>query len=328
MSSITLGQAPYAGWKDAFWLQRPPLALICVPQVGGRIMGVRWGDRDLYWVNEALAGSAIDTAAMTDPVRAKTELGFKLWGGNKTWLAPQDRWSAGLPFVDLDSGSYKLAVIQSSSDLAVVEMRSRTCRETGIQVIRRLTLSNARPGWRLTHRLENQGRQTVRWAPWSNTMVPRPVRVFLPTRSDSAFPQGVKTFDAEGDAKTARPEVVSRLGDLAVVECCEPMKFKYGVDSDRGSLLAIFLSKDPPYIGLRQTFPTFPPKTYGHGCSVEVFNASDFDYLELETHGAVCQLSPGDSIEFTEIHQAIEMSQIPQTAEAVNQIFESNRFGI
>ena len=34
------------------------------------------------------------------------QLGFVLWGGDKTWLAPQDRWTDGDPFLDLDSGAY------------------------------------------------------------------------------------------------------------------------------------------------------------------------------------------------------------------------------
>jgi hypothetical protein len=93
-------------------------------------MGVRWRGRDLYWVNDELADHPINVAAIAHPATAKQELGFKLWGGNKTWLAPQDRWTAGLPFFDLDSGAYQVTVEAASP--TTVHMQSPICRETGI----------------------------------------------------------------------------------------------------------------------------------------------------------------------------------------------------
>jgi hypothetical protein len=76
-----------------------------VPQVGGRMMGLRWHDEELAFVNGDLAGRVDDVAAIEDVRSAKWEQGFVLWGGDKTWLAPQDDWTDAVPFIDLDSGA-------------------------------------------------------------------------------------------------------------------------------------------------------------------------------------------------------------------------------
>ncbi len=313
MPTHSLKQAPYGRWKNALWLEQGDLSLILMPQVGGRIMGVRWRDRDLYWVNDELADNLIDVAAIAHPVAAKQELGFKLWGGNKTWLAPQDRWTAGLPFLDLDSGAYQLTVEDTVP--TTIHLQSPICRETGIQITRSLTLHHAEPRWSLIHRLQNQGDRPVAWAPWSNTMVRRPARVLLPKRADSEFLDGVKTFAHEGDSVAVRSQVLTQLGDTVAIDCIDPLKFKFGVDGDRGVLLAVLLTEQLPYLGLLHTFPTFPPQTYGHGCSIEVFNAAQYPYLELETHGAVKSLDPGESTEFTETCRLIELPNIPHAIE-------------
>jgi len=315
MTLSPLKQAPYAGWDDALWLEQGPLTLVFVPQVGGRIMGVRWQQRDLYWVNPDLAGQTVAVQALATPAEAKVELGLKLWGGNKTWLAPQEGWTAGLPFLDLDSGAYQLTVDDTASQPVAVQMQSPICRETGIQITRTVIPNAEHNGWRLIHQVQNCGNRPICWAPWSNSMVRRPARVFLPKRADSDFPAGVKTFEQEGDSGAVRSQVLSHLDSVVAVDCIHPIKFKFGVDSDRGVLLAVLLSDQAPYLGLLQTFPTFPPATYGHGCSTEVFNAAAYAYLELETHGPVTELAPGDRIEFTEHHQVIELPDLPQSPE-------------
>ena len=45
----------YHGW-DAWRIENGPLALILVPQVGGRIMGLQWPGQELPFVNSACEG--------------------------------------------------------------------------------------------------------------------------------------------------------------------------------------------------------------------------------------------------------------------------------
>ncbi len=280
--------ADYRGW-DALWLERGPLALVLVPQVGGRLMGIRWHGHELAFIHPDLAGRVEDVAAVADVREAKRRLGFPLWGGDKTWLAPQDRWTDEVPFLDLDSGAYETAIGDAG-----VTMTSPVCRETGIQIERTVALGRDAGNWSVTHVLINRSDAAVTWAPWDVTMLCRPADVWLPTRRYSAYPDGVRAFDHEGESATIRDTVVRRDGDLAAITCREARKFKYGVDADRGVVLAVIDVPGLGPVGLRKEVPADPARAYGHGCVAEVFNASDHDYFEVELHGPLVDLAPGE----------------------------------
>lgn len=323
-SPIVLKEAGYAGWKNALWIEQGPLALVLVPQVGGRLMGLRWQNRALYWVNEQLAGRPLEIHSIENPSVDKITWGFLLWGGDKTWLSPQERWNAGLPFLDLDSGAYTLNVLEQSPHQATIQMTSPICRETGIRITRTIQMGIADQSWTVTHRIENRGDRPIDWGAWGNSMVRRPATVFLPTRSNSTFPAGVKTFEAEGDAVAARAQVVSRLEDIAVVRCDEPIQFKYGVDSEQGAILAVMPLDGVGYLAYVKQFLTFHPEPYGHGCVAEVFNASEYPYLELEIHGPVRTLAPGASFELAETNRILALTANPETAADVKALMCTN----
>lgn len=313
----------YAGWDNAAWMVgQGSLQLVLVPEVGGRIMGVRWQEQDLAWVNPELAGQPLTTCELEHPATDKVPLGFSLWGGEKTWLAPQSGWNHQLPFVDLDSGAYKLTVLEESPTELTVQMTSPICRETGVRITRTLKLGTNAQGWTVRHRIENCRDQPVEWGIWGNSMVRRPATVFLPTRTDSSFPQGVKTFEAEGDAVSARSQVVQQLDGFAAVHCEAPLKFKYGVDSEVGLILAVLPGQDDQYVAHLKQFPTFHPEPYGHDCVAEAFNADAYDYLELEIHGPVKQLDPHGSFELLEENRLLNVSAMPTTAPEIHQLID------
>lgn len=316
MSSLRLKQAKFAGWPQALWVESDRLTLVFVPQVGGRIMGLRWCQQDVFWVNEALAGKAVDVQTLDNPTMDKVDLGFLLWGGNKTWLAPQDRWQQDLPFLDLDSGAYKIEVLEETSHQVSIALTSSLCRESGIQITRTVTINPA--CWSITHRLANRGDQPVSWGIWSNSMVRRPAQVFLPLGQASAFTQGVKTFVNEGDSVAARSRVVSRYNDMAVIECQVPLKLKFGVDSDQGTVLTVMPLAQDQYLGWISQFPTFPGETYGHDCTAEVFNTVAYDYWEIEVHSPVRSLAPGAAFTFTENNRLVTLDALPTSVSDVN----------
>lgn len=311
---LRLKQADYAGWPKALWIERGALTLVLVPQVGGRIMGLRWRDRDLYWINQTLTGQPIDVNAYRNPSLDKHSLGFLLWGGDKTWLAPQDHWTGGLPFLDLDSGSYALTVMEQSTFQVSIKMTSSICRETGVRIVRTVQMNATDDSWTVTHGIENCSDRTIEWGNWGVSMVRRPATVFLPVRSNSPFPEGVKTFETEGDSVAAKSRVVSHLEDIIAVSCLDSTKFKYGVDSTQGCILAVLPMNEGYFLGYLKRFPTFHPEPYGHGCVAEVFNASEYPYLELETHGPVKTLGPGESFELAESDRIVELASMPLTA--------------
>lgn len=311
MSKINFKKANYAGWQDAQWIEYGSLTLILVPQVGGRIMGLRWQDHDLYWINQNLAGKPLDVNSIKNPSVDKVSTGFLLWGGDKTWLAPQNRWNAELPFLDLDSGSYQLNILEHSPERVAIAMTSPICRETGVQITRIVELGVAENSWKVTHKIKNCSDRHLNWGIWSNTMLCRPANVLLPVNTDSVFPDGVKTFTAEGDSVAAMSEVISWLDNIAVFRCTEPIKFKYGVDSKQGEILAILPLGEEKFLAYYKQFPTCHPAIYGHGCVAEVFNAAEYPYLELEIHSPVRALAPDECFEMTETNLIMELEEYP-----------------
>src|SRR5262245_3701284 len=118
-------------------------------------MGIRWRGHDLSFTQPELEGQVVDVAAVEDLSAKKREMGFPLWGGDKTWLAPQTRWTEGAPFLDLNSGAYELAIEQAGPDLARARMTSRVCRETGVQITRTVTMKAGETAWTVDHCLTN-----------------------------------------------------------------------------------------------------------------------------------------------------------------------------
>ena len=262
----------YRGWQ-AWRIEHGPLTLVLVPQVGGRLMGLQWHGHELSFVNPDCQGRVHDVAAIADVHECKRRLGFLLWGGDKTWLAPQTRWTDEVPFIDLDSGAYALSFNQDS---ATATMTSPVCRETGVQIERTLRVGEQPGAWSMVHTLHNRSDREVSWAPWDVAMIVRPATVYLPTRAGSHFPQGLRTFDNEGVSAAVRDAVVSFVDDFAVISCRDPLRFKYGVDAEVGSVLAVIESGPRGLIGLRKSVQAYHPRPYAHGCVAEVFNAAEY----------------------------------------------------
>ncbi len=312
----SLQRVTYKGW-DAWRLERGPLSLVLVPQIGGRVMGVQWHGQELSFVNPECEGRIQDVTAIADVHACKRRLGFLLWGGDKTWLAPQSRWTDDVPFIDLDSGAYEFAWDDRAG---TVTMISPVCRETGVQIERTLRIGEQPGAWSLTHTLHNRSRSDVSWAPWGVAMVMRPATVYLPTRAGSAFPQGLRTFENEGASEELRDRVVSFIDAVAVISCRDALKFKYGVDSEVGSVLAVIEAGPRGAIGLRKSVPVYHPQPYAHGCVVEVFNSEDYPYLELELHGPVVTLAPGESFSLAESAAVFDLEQPSVEPASVRQI--------
>ena len=54
-------------------------------------MTVSWHGREIAFVNPAYRGRVEEVAAIADLHEYERRVGFLLWRGDKTWLAPQDR---------------------------------------------------------------------------------------------------------------------------------------------------------------------------------------------------------------------------------------------
>ena len=279
-------------------------------------MSVLWKGRELSFVNPTCQGRVLNIASVADIHEAKQKFGFLLWGGDKTWLAPQDRWTDGDPFLDLDSGAYELSIDRTSG---AVTMLSPVCRETGVQIERTVTVGADLGAWTVASRLINASDRPVLWAPWDVDMMLRPATVFVLTSPNSAYPRGVRTFDNEGVSTSVRDHVVDFVDGIAVVSCQEAVKFKYGVDADRGRILAVLDHDGKGLVGYRKSVPTFHPQPYGHGCVLEIFNSSVYSYTELEVHGPVVSLQPGESFTLNVDSAVFDLDVLPKTPTSIRQ---------
>ena len=151
--AVTLEPGLVHGW-DGWWIRRPPLELGLVPQVGGRLMSMRWRGHELSFVHPDHAGRRVPVAGV-DPRARKRALGFVHWGGDKTWLAPQDEWTDELPFIDLDSGEYTIEIARRDPDGALVRLRSPVCRELGVRLSRTVRVPAGGDAFEVDHAIEN-----------------------------------------------------------------------------------------------------------------------------------------------------------------------------
>ena len=94
----------FRGWQ-ALILTQDALELTVVPSIGGRLMSLRHAGIELAYVNDALAGKTPDGSAGQWQALCG-EWAFPLWGGGKTWVAPESDWPDGAPQRDLDSGPF------------------------------------------------------------------------------------------------------------------------------------------------------------------------------------------------------------------------------
>ncbi len=282
-------------------------------------MGMKWRDQDLSFTLPELEGQVEGLSEVQDVGAKKREMGFLLWGGDKTWLAPQTRWTEGVPFLDLDSGPYDLRVVQAGLEDVVVRMTSRLCRETGVQITRTVKMSSGTQGWIVVHQLLNKSSRDIQWGVWDVSMVLKPGKVYLPRSPASVHPSGVKTFSAEGESVQVRDSVVGELGSLAVINCREPRAFKFGVDAQEGWMLGVVEVAGLGLVGCRKRVPVYPDMRYAHGCVCEVYNSGRYPYLEMEIHGPVVFLRPGVSFELEEKQALFDIPKWPESEDEVRQ---------
>lgn len=313
---LRLEERDYLGWQ-AYFIKRGRLELAVTPQIGGRLMRLAWEGFDLAFTQKEFHGVVEPLEAVTDLHAKKREFGFRLYGGDKTWLAPQNRWTDAVPFLDLDSGRYDARLERNSSEEIQIAVTSPVDRETGMQVTRTVYVAADKPGFVLTHRLRNASGQPAEWGIWDIFQCLKPGRAYLPRRASSGFPDGVKTFAEEGESTRVRAEAVQILGSVACITCTGSAAFKFGVDADQGWLLGIHQTPPGRLIGYRTKFAVQPGQTYGHGCTAEVYNSDRYPYFEMEILAPLVKMAPGQETTFVEERLLFDVSGWPSDEKSV-----------
>lgn len=146
-------------------LQAPGVAAVIAPDLGGRVLSLRFDGAEVLWHDPALLDDGL--RPRVEPDRAPLGAGFarwRNWGGEKTWPAPQgwdgDGWP-GPPDGVIDGGRYEV-LHRSDRD---VHLRSAVEPATGLRIERRMRVE---PGaLEVTSTVRNEADAPATWAAWS-----------------------------------------------------------------------------------------------------------------------------------------------------------------
>ena len=295
-ASRSLSERIFQGWP-AYTLQQGDLVLQVVPAVGGRLMGIAFAGQELCFTHPDLRGKSFDgDLRQWDALCAGWS--FPLWGGGKTWIAPESAWPSGAPHRDLDSLPWTLVEHWCGAQSMGIEVQSPVCSLTGLQLRRRLVLPAHTQAWSIEHTLHNAGTQPLRCGLWDVLMLQRPGDVQVMLAAKGSYP-GDRIVPLPGKKACAQLEAQGALrteGDVAHIQCHSGDEFKCGFASLDGRVQVDFSQW-----GLRYQRHSViePHATYAHGLPVEVFNAPALDYFEVETHSPLHTLQPGQTATYT-----------------------------
>ncbi len=277
-------ETAFLGWQGLA-LSAGPLRAVVVPAVGGRVMGLSVDGVELFYQHPRWLGRTADLPPGESFHKAKHRLTFRLWGGDKTWVAPQDAWADAMPPVDLDSGVYDWHL-----DGHRVVMTSPLCRETGCRIRREVSLDEDGT-LNVTEHLTNEGTAPAHRGLWNVTQLRRPMTVWLPMAAADLRP-----YPQEGDSVALFPQVVRPAPDGCRVLCHDPAHFKVGGTPARGELAASRVLDDGRTVTLHRSFDVDPAAAHAHGAAVEIYNAPALPYLEVEVHAPLTPLPPGATV--------------------------------
>jgi hypothetical protein len=266
-------------------------AAVVVPELGGRIMSFRATGRGrhaevLWQADDPVALKLPDLPGATDLAALRRSLGPLHYGGHKTWLAPQSTWGAGRwPFLDLENGTYAAHVGEC------LELRSPVCRETGMQLTRRVR-AGERGGLHVREQLVNRGRAAARFGLWSVTQVAGRGVVDFPTGG-----RPVMRFGADGRASPTH-DVVPGPDGVATLACDHAVAAKHGTPHAGGWVEARIGAAH-----FHKAYSGLGDGAWPHGCALEVydFGPDGPDCFEIELLTPVATLRPGEGLGFAEL---------------------------
>ena len=238
----------YLGW-EAIRLSNGIVDLIAVPEIGGRILQLKLGGQEYFYVNPRHLGKVYP------PEENNLVAGWKNYGGSKVWPAPQG-WTSdyewpGPPDPALDGGNYAWEILDEGANQAVLSLTSPADEYTGLILLREIRLQAGAATIQIRHSMRNASIRPVRWALWQVTQQlasPRfaiwvPAKGFRQILGDEAY-DAIKRDVQRGLFKL---EYANRVAKFAV-------KAEEGwicsVDSERNLVLAerFQIFRGAPYV--------------------------------------------------------------------------------
>lgn len=279
----------YNGWQ-CVELTNGRIDVVVAPQLGGRIVQLRFDGCEYLWVNRELAGKTL-AVPMIDS--AENATGLEQWanyGGDKLWPAPQG-WSGPAewpgppdPFAKggcTDRGAHTLEVLANDSAEAAVRLTGPNDLYAGVRFSRVIRLRPRTTSVELIATMENIADRPVRWGIWqvtqhdsrreggsengAPTVFHRNLRAWTPVNRQSRYPKGYRVmFGPEDNPQFAT--VDSPAGTLFRLEYRHHHAGKAGLDTT-AEWLAV--TQEAPDFLYAHTFPVAPDQQYPDDASVE-----------------------------------------------------------
>lgn len=278
--------AVVCGWPG-FERLRGAIRIGIVPQIGGRIMSLQFRGEELLYAPDPASARVPDLGPVDDLAALKRMTGFRLFGGDKTWVAPEWAWLERCPPLDLDAGAYRCTV---EADDCV--MTSPVCRETGLQVMRRVgfVADVNSTDIHLVETLKNTTDKPLERAVWNVTQVARPFNVHVPVVSG-----GLRSYHLE-DTTLPDPLLTPVEKDgWATIPCAGNVCFKFGAIVREGQIVVVKATPQGRVVFTR-FFDIAPDGAYAHQSMVEVFNSPRYPYGEVEVQAPLSVIPPGGQV--------------------------------
>ncbi len=283
-ASVRIEATTFYGWKGyRLWLD--DISVGVIPEIGGRIISLKQLDEELLFVQDDHLGETFSFDQISDLREEKRRLGFRLWGGDKTWISPQEQWWEAIPPLELDAGAYRCERVSDG-----VVMVSPVCRETGLSITRKVRLL-ADGQIELTQTLCNHGKSIATRGIWDVTQCLRPFDVYLRAKAEQ-----IRAYPNEGDSERLFETLVSSVGEWTCIPCREAAHFKFGGNLNKGELIALRHGNNET-LSFSRGFAISPDEPYAHQSMAEIYNSPSYNYLEIEVHAPLQPLAHGETIE-------------------------------
>ena len=278
---------------DKIHLRQGALDLVVLPGVGGRLWDIRLGGQSLLFQNPDLDGIDVDLSTLDHLPTRSPQFGFPLWGGEKTWLAPETDWPGGAPHPVLDSGRYEIRTLTNRT----IGMTSAPCPISNLVIDREITLLSD-SSWTITHRLQNTGKAPRVCGIWSVMMLDHPTKIGVPGQDIHV----TDVFD-EHEGHVTRPT------QGVVTNCIGKNQFKIAMDNPHGAAL-LCVTHEPIWL-LCRTPALSGGEVFAHGKPFEVFNSGDYSYCEAEWHSPQTTLAPDGTLTFQQTFHVWQGDALP-----------------
>jgi hypothetical protein len=293
-SPIKVEEVSHRSWPNSLRISNGIVEAIVVPVVG-RVIAFEWAGagRSVFWVDES-----------NDDQQMVVEEGWRNFGGDKAWPAPQSEWErltgrAWPPPAAFDSLAYQSAFLDGS-----IAITSPVDPHYGIQIIRHIDLCSDLPVLQISTEFRKVSGSPVRTGIWVITQMCDAECVYALLPESPAFRDGFV------QQMGTRPESVQRAGRLLSLKRHSTQKIKIGLEAN--TLLWVG-KEDVVKIEAASEAGEYPDL----GCHTEIYtNPDPIPYIELETLSPLTTLRTGEAIRSTTTYSLTRRSQSSTEDEA------------